>query len=160
MNIFYLDPDAGAAARYHCDSHVVKMILETAQLLSTAHRIIDGPLADPCLYKATHVNHPCAVWVRETHDQYMWAYWLFTELSAEYQRRFSKVHMSTIRLTDELSYCPAKLLDIQGLQPPPQCMPELYQVPGEPITAYRNYYRKGKRHLHKWSSPATQPEWL
>ena len=44
MNIFYLHENPEICAEYHCDKHVVKMILETAQMLSTAHRIIDGEL--------------------------------------------------------------------------------------------------------------------
>ena len=53
MNIFYLSTNTDECARYHCDKHVVKMILETAQMLSTAHRVLDGDeLADEkILYK-------------------------------------------------------------------------------------------------------------
>jgi hypothetical protein len=42
MNIFYLDKDPIKAAEYSCDKHVVKMILESAQMLCTAHRVLDG----------------------------------------------------------------------------------------------------------------------
>jgi len=81
MNIFYLDKDPRICAENHCDKHCVKMILEYAQLLSTAHRVLDG---DPnqelpdgrqdVLYKATHVNHPSAVWVRQNEANYKWLY--------------------------------------------------------------------------------------
>lgn len=60
MNIFRLDNDPISAAIYQCDKHVVKMCLETAQLLSTTHRVLDGEEASPVLYKATHKNHPSA----------------------------------------------------------------------------------------------------
>jgi len=83
MNIFYLDHNPVLCAQYHCDAHVVKMILESAQLLSTAHRETDSPYADFC-YKSTHKNHPSAIWVRESTDHYSWLFELFKELSNEF----------------------------------------------------------------------------
>ena len=85
MNIFYLDEKPMTAARMHCDKHVVKMILESAQMLSTAHRILDGnDYADRRgLYKATHKNHPANIWVRESANNYVWLYNLFTFLCIE-----------------------------------------------------------------------------
>ena len=71
MNIFYLDRDPHEAARLQCDKHVVKMILETAQLLSTAHNELDG---GQIAYKTTHKNHPSAVWARKSLDNYLWLY--------------------------------------------------------------------------------------
>ena len=72
MNIFYIDKDPIKAAQMACDKHVVKMILETAQLLCTAHRVIDGVdlqmnslLEETTMYRATHINHPSTKWVRE-----------------------------------------------------------------------------------------------
>ena len=82
MNIFYLDEDPVLAAQMHCDKHVVKMILESAQLLSTAHLLIDGDeLADERgLYKATHKNHPSSKWVRDSSENYEWLWNLFDQL--------------------------------------------------------------------------------
>lgn len=60
MNIFYLDKDPKLCAQYHCDKHVVKMILESAQLLCTAVNEAAGKEVAP--YKSTHVNHPCSIW--------------------------------------------------------------------------------------------------
>ena len=94
MNIFYLDNDPDACAEQHCDKHVVKMCIEYAQLLSTAHRVIDGnewegrtvngrrvkryfledPLMNENVYKACHVNHPSAKWVRDSRENYNWLY--------------------------------------------------------------------------------------
>ena len=73
MNIFYLDSDPYVAAKMHCDKHVVKMILESAQMLSTAHRVLDGDeYADERgLYKMAHKNHPSTIWVRTSTDNYM-----------------------------------------------------------------------------------------
>jgi hypothetical protein len=94
MNIFVLDNDTRLAALYHCDKHVVKMILETAQLLCTAHRELDGDerAARLSFYRATHKNHPCAKWARETRANYLWLYDLLKWLLHEYTFRYSKVH--------------------------------------------------------------------
>ena len=106
MNIFYLDRDPERAAQYHCDKHVVKMILESAQLLSTAHRVLDGVMVggksktgrnvkrwslnnefDSVYYSASHINHPSAVWVRTSPMHYIWLHNLFNFLLEEYTFR-------------------------------------------------------------------------
>lgn len=91
MNIFYLHSDAKECAVMHCDKHVVKMILETAQLLSTAHRLLDGN-DDPILYKATHKNHPSAIWTRKSQKNYLWLTSLLQNLCQEYTYRYGKIH--------------------------------------------------------------------
>ena len=112
MNIFALHIHPTLAAKQHCDKHVVKMILETAQLLSTAHRMLDGDETrrpsvsgktetkywvmennnmENTLYRATMMSHPCAIWVRETDANYTWAYNLFVGLCDEYTHRYGKV---------------------------------------------------------------------
>jgi hypothetical protein len=89
MNIFYVHPDPVICAQQHVDKHVVKMILEYAQLLSTAHRVLDGSISvgvsdkgrkktsykladdrDAVLYSATHLNHPSAKWARHSLANY------------------------------------------------------------------------------------------
>ena len=67
MNIFFLDNDIRKCAIYHCDKHVVKMTLETAQLLCGVHHIIGGDAP----YKLSHKNHPCSIWARESLSNYM-----------------------------------------------------------------------------------------
>ena len=96
MNIFYLDRDPVVAAKMHCDKHVVKMILESAQMLSTAHRVLDGDeYADERgLYKMAHKNHPSTIWVRTSTDNYMWLNRLFGALCKEYTYRYNKQHSS------------------------------------------------------------------
>ena len=115
MNIFILDEDPVKAAEYHCNKHVVKMIIEYAQLLSTAHRVIDGveyedktangrrikrwkmvknPNMENTLYKAAMINHPSAVWVRQSSRHYKWLYRLFMWLCVEYTYRYGKHHAS------------------------------------------------------------------
>lgn len=154
MNIFYLDTDVKKAAQYHCDKHVVKMILETAQLLSTAHRLSGSD--DDRLYKLTHKNHPSAVWVRSNKNQYLWTYQLFTELSDEYTRRYGKIHLSYTKLKDVLREVPE--LDDAAFTQPPQCMPDEYKVDGDSVLAYRNYYMGGKSEFAQWNHSPT-PEW-
>jgi hypothetical protein len=96
MNIFILDTNPRIAAKMHCDKHVPKMILETAQMLSTAHHVYDTPQA-PLVYKKAHLNHPCTIWVRESVDNYSWAFELFRELNNEFVRRRGKKHLSWVK---------------------------------------------------------------
>ena len=95
MNIFYLDRDPKIAAQMMCDKHVVKMILESAQMLSTAHRVLDGDeYADKNgLYKKAHVNHPSSIWVRCSYQQYKWLYDHMVALMEEYTYRLSLIHI-------------------------------------------------------------------
>jgi hypothetical protein len=155
MNIFYLDNDPATAARSHCDKHVVKMILETCQLLCTAHRL--GGNTSPVLYKATHINHPSAHWVRLSSRNYLWAYRLLCELCKEYTYRYGRVHASE-RLLEPLRAIPKSVPNI-GSTPIPQCMPDQYKVKDNPIQAYRNYYREGKASLLNYTKRA-KPSWL
>src|SRR5574343_549928 len=103
MNIFYLDHNTGVCSRYHCDKHVVKMILEYAQLLSTAHHILDKDGAPSVLYKPTHINHPSAVWARANAENYRWLVSLFIDLNKEYTFRYNKRHKSKSLLSSFLN---------------------------------------------------------
>lgn len=142
MNIFFLDRDAKTAAQSHCDKHVVKMILETAQLLSTAHHVLDEQVTDQ-LYRKTHVNHPSAKWVRSGLSQYQWSYQLFVHLLDEYTYRYEKTH-ATSRLWALLLIPPANLPRNAGWADPPTCMPDEFKVP-DVVDSYRYYYSIGKR---------------
>ena len=93
MNIFYLSSCPAEAAESHNDKHCVKMILEYAQMLSTAHRELDGNVPD-ILYKSTHKNHPSTIWTRSSKQHYDWLFRLFRMLSAEYMIRYGKIHKS------------------------------------------------------------------
>lgn len=170
MNIFYLDEVPGICAQYHCDKHVVKMIVEYAQLLSTAHRLIDGTQIigrtktgrrakrwqlpddrEDLLYKATHVNHPSAQWCRLNTSTYSWTLELFSCCLKEYTYRYGKVH-ATQRLLPALSKYPDRLEFGSWCTPPPamgaypQCI-----VPGDSLTSYRNYYREAKAGFARWT---------
>lgn len=144
MNIFYLDADPILAAQQQCDKHVVKMILETAQLLSTAHRELDGDAyADSVgLYKATHKNHPSAVWVRGCVANYHWAHVHLTALCAEYTRRYDKTH-KTQRLLALLAVVPSAISSSDAITDVPQCMPDDYKC-SDSVAAYRDYYQQEK----------------
>ena len=166
MNIFMLDYNPILAARMHCDKHVVKMILESAQMLSTAHRVLDGDdYADAnILYKPTHKNHPSNVWVRENHDNYRWLHFLFLHLLLEYEKRYNKTHACN-RLVNHLSPCPENIItdDEKNVFNVhlylPQCMPDQYKVEGDAVQAYRNYYKAEKSYFAKWQRGTSEPTW-
>jgi len=158
MNIFYLDHDPRKAAEFQVDRHVVKMPLETAQLLSTAHRCLDGPVwADEVgLYKATHISHPCAVWVRESVCNYKWLYSHFLGLLDEYTQRYHKTHACEA-LTGRLWHVPDYIPQVP-MTKVRLAMPDEYKVES-PVESYRNYYRVGKAHLHSWKTRGV-PQWI
>lgn len=142
MNIFYLDKDPEQAAKYMYNKHVVKMILESAQLLCTAHIVLDGDDAN-VPYKATHKNHPSAIWARESADNYAWLYFHMLALGEEYTRRYGKKHLTIIKCEDVLGDIPRNMVNLAAT-PMPQCMPDQYKVPGNSIEAYWNYYEAEK----------------
>ncbi len=156
MNIFILDKNPRIAAQMHCDKHVPKMILETAQMLSTAHHVYDTPQA-PLVYKQAHLNHPCTIWVRESVDNYAWAYDLFWELNNEFVARRGKTHLSWDKLKKHLAHTPP--LPSCGLTPFAQAMPDEYKQE-DAVEAYRAYYRGDKARFAKWDWPTAQtPSW-
>ena len=177
MNIFYLHTDPEWAASMHCDKHVVKMILESAQLLSTAHRLLDGVMSvelsekgrkrkvwtlsdrrEPILYKASHINHPSAKWVRESNFNYVWLYRLLDNLCTQYTSRYYKLHkVERDGLLLHLYRLPRNI-PITHATPIPQCMPDEFKVDGDPVKAYRNYYMGHKVEMKKWNHSLT-PEW-
>ena len=168
MNIFYLSEDPDECARWMVDKHVVKMILETAQLLSTAHRVLDGDpddgrlhdkLTNELLYKRTHKNHPSAIWARESDGNYRWLYRHLLALLKEYTFRYGKHHaVETKGISGRLRHFPFKIK--QGLRTPmPSCMDEEYRISDDPVVNYRNYYKIGKAHLHNWKN-RSPPDWI
>ena len=178
MNIFYLDHDVRKCAEMHNDKHVVKMILEYAQLLSTAHRVLDGvelislsdsgrkkkfwtlgDSRDYTLYKATHINHPSAVWVRKSVQNYMWLAEMLEVLCGEYTYRYGKVHkVERDGLMQLLKNEFPKNLPIAPFTEPTPAMPDDVKIIGDSIKSYRNYYINNKAHLANWKKRTT-PEW-
>jgi hypothetical protein len=159
MNIFVLNEDPIVAAQEQCDKHIPKMVVESAQMLSTAHRMLDGEMErrasksgsmiqyfklndgrENSLYKACHFNHPSSVWVRESNTNYTWLYKHFVALCDEYTHRYGKIHMSDTKLRKELSEVPQNIPDRDltafklAMGSNPECM-----LP-DPIESYRRYY--------------------
>jgi hypothetical protein len=178
MNIFYVNSDPEVAARSMVDRHVVKMILETAQLLSTAHRVIDGEEyvgqsqsgrkakrwrlsgnVDAIMYAATHINHPSAVWVRENSANYVWLYDHLLALGREYTYRYGRTHLTIDKLKDILKDSPQNIKQSNVMTKMPSCMDKQYIVSLDPITNYRNYYNYGKTDLLRWSN-RPPPQWI
>lgn len=160
MNIFSLDNDPKVCATMHCDKHM-KMVLESAQLLSTAHRVLDGPeFKDDrkFLYKVTHVNHPCALWTRQSNNNYTWLYCLYRELCNEFFYRRGKHHASSA--LDSLLFRVPCNTPIGPLTPHPLCMPDEYKVDNDPVKSYRNYYRFGKSDIVSWKWGREEPEFM
>ena len=169
MNIFYLHNNPKTCAEYHVDKHCVKMILETCQLLSTAHRVLDGEQTivksatgrnvkrwilkdqrDEQLYSATHVNHPSAVWARQNRMNYYWLWTLLVALCEEYTYRYGKVHKcQEIGLVDTLKWFPNNLKHGVFTEPTP-AMPNQYKVLGDVAKSYHNYYNGEKQRMFAW----------
>ena len=143
MNIFYLHSCPVKAATLQYNKHVVKMILETAQLLCTAHHELgnhDVP------YKPTHRNHPSAVWARQDAANYAWLYKHMIGLGDEYTKRYGKTHLTIEKCKDVLKQPPANL-QWNEFNEPPQCMPDEYKVENNAIHGYWRYYIGGKRDI-------------
>ena len=143
MNIFYLNSDPERAAQLQYNKHVVKMILESAQLLCSAHHMLDSEIDVP--YKLTHKNHPSAVWVRQSRSNYAWLYFHMLALGNEYTKRYGKKHLTITKCEDVLSQVPGPIFNT-GLTDMPQCMPDEYKVDNDSVAAYRNYYIAEKAH--------------
>lgn len=156
MNIFVLDTDPQKAAEYHCDKHVVKMVLETAQLLSNCIPN-ESKRGSRTTYQHSHLKHPSSLWVQDSSGNFEWLYRLGIALSDEYSLRFGKIHKSKAviqecwRKADEINFVSHKL------KPFPQVMPEQYKIPDDPIQAYRNYYIGSKAYFATWKKGA--PSW-
>ena len=159
MNIFHLDKDPRICARYHCDKHVVKMILETAQMLSTAYRKKFGDNDD--LYKTAYPKHPMTIWVGDSLENFRYALALGEWLAIQYTYRYKKVHKSQ-KIIDHIRF--HKLKNVVKnftkveFTPPPLCMPDEYKS-DDYIQSYRNYYIGDKKRFARYTSVDT-PEFM
>lgn len=176
MNIFILSDQPQKAAREHNDKHVVKMILESGQMLSTAHRMLDGKEyieksrtgrnvrrwkhpnsnMESTLYKAVHMNHPCTIWTRESQGNYYWHFELFKALCEEYMYRYNKVHATQEKLMELLSHHPKNIMDADQT-PFAQAMPD-YCKNIDAVKAYRKYYIHEKNGFANWKG-RSKPRW-
>ncbi len=168
MNIFYLDRDPKICAEMHLDKHVVKMIIEYAQLMSTAHRVIDGDEyydltangrkikrwrlndnREQVLMKASHISHPSGIWTRASDLNYIWLYQMWSYLLDEYTYRYGKIH-ACARLRDVLIRLPNNIEEGFFTEPTP-AMPDDRKIPGDSLKSYHQYYIHNKRHFAKWT---------
>ena len=182
INLFVLDNDPVKAAQLQCDKHVVKMIVESAQMLSTIHRMLDGklmrapsksgktmskqwihpdPKLDEILYKAVHMHHPCTVWTAESNNNYNWHYVHFIGLCDEYTYRYGKIHGTDALLRDVLKNPPRnipvgpKTAQPLAMKSNPECMN--YR---DIVGSYRKFYQtKQSRFKMAWTSRPV-PEWF
>ena len=145
MNIFYLDKCPDKAARLQYNKHVVKMILESAQMLCTAHHCFGSVWQKENVpYKQAHLNHPSTIWTRRSKSTYMWLYNHMIALGDEYKKRYGKTHLSITKCKDFLAIPPRHIQGDDWCQPP-QAMPDEYKTECS-IQAYWNYYI-GEKHV-------------
>lgn len=153
MNIFILDTDIETCAQYHCDQHVVKMILESVQMLCTA--LNKQGFTTP--YKSTHIKHPCVLWVEESFGNFLWLKDLALALNTEYRFRYERdTDHKSISVLNEITNC---IYEDRGLTEFAQAMPDKYKVPGDAVKAYRQFYLGEKMQFAKWTKRSV-PEWV
>ena len=161
MNIFYFDDCPMESAQAQPDKMLVKMPLESAQMLCTAHRELDGDsewVQRNKLYKTAYKNHPCTLWARECSANYRWLYEHFLELGEEYTYRYNKVHASVEKLAKSLFFLPDNIRHTKEKTTIVQAMPEQYKRLHDPIQAYRDYVMNEK-HYAKWEKRRDKPTW-
>lgn len=182
MNLFIIDLDATKAAQDQCNAHIVKMCVESGQMLSTAHRMLDGypiknptkpeksrarlwvhpnPVMDSVLYKAVHYNHPCTVWTMASEENYRWHYEHFTALCDEFTYRYGKVHKSDAVLRHVLSEAPQNIPKIGktpfplAMKSNPECM-----FPDDPVMSYRMFYQTKQTRFKMTWTKRDVPSWF
>lgn len=189
MNVFPLEENSKTklpcpveSARAQCDKHIPKMPVESGQMLSTVHRMLDGvecrrpsksgktnvkywrhpdDQMEVTLYKAVHMYHPCTVWTAQSSENYRWHYEHFVALCKEYEYRYGKVHKTFAQLQYPLSILPRNIP--QGEMTPfplamksnPECM-----FPEDPVKSYRLFYQtKQERFKMVWTK-REKPGWF
>lgn len=155
MNIFVLDPSPIKSARMQCDKHVVKMVLETAQILSTVCDM--KGLGNPdSLYRPTHKAHPCVKWAAECDSNAHWLLQHGAALLLEYRFRYDRRHKSTAVFKHLAASLPPA--DPSKRTPHVQCMPDQYRCESA-VEAYRSYYIGEKHSFAEWNRGRPPPRW-
>ena len=181
MNRFIIEASPEACAMSLCNSHVVKMVLEEGQMLSTVHRVVDGKeitgktesgrnqkqwvlpdRRESTLYKACHVNHPCTIWARETTANYNWAVDFFEAVSKEYTWRYEKNHATHFKLSRFLKNPPNNIDRSLELTPFPLAMGAAPHCIDEenPIQSYRDYYWSKRDNFDMVWTKREKPSWF
>lgn len=151
MNIFFVNRDPIVSAQQLVDKHVVKMPLETAQLLCSAFPQGVAP------YRRTHYNHPSAIWTRQSKQNYIWLIKHGLALCEEYTHRYGKTHKSQAVIL----WCKDNLSSLEfnseDFNDPPACMPDECKT-GDSVASYQNYYRTHKSYIYNWTN-RIKPDW-
>jgi len=158
MNIFFLDKDPQFAAQSLCDKHVPKMLLESAQMLSTAIIRQQMDFNPDHLYKWAYPFHPMTKWVGFSSSNFIWALENAVFISQEYIKRFGKVHKSSRIINNIYDHQYIDDIPKGDFKEPPQCMPDEYKD-NDYVTAYRKYYQGAKSYFAKWEKGRKQPNW-
>jgi hypothetical protein len=179
MNIFFLHRCPRRAARYAVDKHVVKMLLETCQLLYTCHHatgstaLHEAPFRTGTVergYKKLNPNHPCGKWLRASSVHYLWLSTYGMALLAEYDHRYGSTKTTKTKTTTPikrhacaehilwLHHNPPPFLQNYGWATPALAMPDIYKS-GDPVASYRRYYLGDKQHILKWTGRHV-PHWI
>lgn len=183
MNLFILDTCPVKAAQLQCDKHVPKMIVESGQMLSTAHRMLDGIMEkrpsksgktmvkywrmenqyyETTLYSAVHTHHPCTVWTMESSENYKWHYEHFLALCDEYTYRYDKTHKTDRILRDILSIMPVNMPQKNQLTEFKLAMkanPECIAL-GDPVKAYQAFYQTKQTRFNMVWTRRDVPDWF
>lgn len=153
MNIFVLDRNIRRCARYHCDQHVVKMILESAQMMCTS--LSKQGFKVP--YRPTHPKHPCVLWLDQSYDNFLWIKELAIALNAEYRFRYERktdhASVAVIRQIEHFRYAGCGLTEFA------QAMPDEYRFRNNPVRAYRAFYNGEKLRFATWRKRGSPP-WI
>lgn len=153
MNIFVTNEHPKLAAESLDDKRVIKMVLESVQMLCTAmnyHGATQAP------YKSTHVNHPSNIWARATRGNFMWLYWHATELMNQYEYAYDKMHKCTDYM--DLIFEAARFIPDGGITPFANCAANSekgvsYKHLTDVTEAYRRYL------VDRWNGDMRKPTW-
>lgn len=186
MNIFYLSHDQRQCAMWHNDRHCIKMMVEYAQLLSTAHRVLDGEVLPDKIFRKTiillpheytsvdfkerkveiqnkqcctqsHINHPSSKWVRTSTENYKWLFGLWSELLDEWRRRYGHNKVHKLEEYKQFLSNPPKNLVVGDFTPMALAMPDEHKISDDATLCYRQYYKLSKAHLAKWKNSDVPP---
>lgn len=159
MNIFFLDWNPEKAAIYHCDKHVIKMINESAQILSTAHYVLNRNFYlqnQDSFMKFTHINHPCCKWAQESTENYLWLRELLANLLKEYEYRYEK--KGKFEKARKVLEMPPPSIEKREMTTPPSAMPDFCKISDNVVENYRYYYINCKKHFATWKK-REKPDW-
>lgn len=161
MNIFILDTDMTKNVQSYVNKHVIKMCLETCQMLSTTYYFTNQEELAP--YKINHPQHPCSIWARESLSNWLWLKELGLEICKEYTFRYGKQHKCEQIMKDMVA---PNIIDI-GLTELPKAMGEMVKmgidIPTDVVEAYRKYYNVCKTNMFNWEGKINGrkiPDWI